>query len=206
MDHDRTVALVSGATGVTGNVIAKELAATPGYEVARLARNESRAKMAVDQIRRDTGNDAVRFIVADVPRHQSVQAAATNWHGPLHVLVNNVGIAPRKRETTPDDIELTFATNVLGYIWVTQAFRSCARCQCSQLLCRRFGSRRSRIQTPSVRQPSCIPAVQTSQSHDHSAAGCGICRRRNNSELLPPRQPFVGVEPQPWLWRLSISR
>lgn len=122
MGEDRTVALVSGATGVIGNVIARELAATSGYEVVLLARNESRAKMAADEIRRETGNDAVRILVADVSIHQSVQAAANNWQGPLHVLVNNAGIAPRKRDNTPDDIERTFATNVLGYVWVAQAF------------------------------------------------------------------------------------
>jgi retinol dehydrogenase-13 len=122
MGDDRTVALVSGATGVIGNAIAKELAATPGYEVVLLARDESRARKAADEIRRDGGNNSVRFIVADVSRRQSVQAAADDWEGPLHVLVNNAGVAPRKRETTPEDIELTFATNVLGYLWVTQAF------------------------------------------------------------------------------------
>ena len=122
MDNDRTIVLVSGATGVIGSVIAKELAAKSGYEVVLLARSEPRAKLAVEEIRRDTGNDAVRFIIADVSRRQSVQTAADNWDGPLHVLVNNAGVAPSKRETTPEDIELTFATNVLGYLWVTQAF------------------------------------------------------------------------------------
>jgi retinol dehydrogenase-13 len=122
MDDDRTLALVSGTTGVIGNVIANELAATPGYEVVLLARDKCRAKMAAVDIRRNAGNNAVRFIIADVARRQSVQAAADNWDGPLHVLVNNAGVAPRKRETTPEDIELTFATNVLGYLWVTQAF------------------------------------------------------------------------------------
>lgn len=48
--------------------------------------------------------------------------AGDDWEGPLHVLVNNAGVAPRRRETTPEDIELTFATNVLGYLWVTEAF------------------------------------------------------------------------------------
>ncbi len=122
MDDDRAVTLVSGATGVIGYTIAKALAATPGFEVVLLARDEVRAKVAVDAIRHVTGNDAVRFVVADIARRQSVQAAADNWEGPLHVLVNNAGIAPRKRETTPEGIELTFATNVLGYLWVTQAF------------------------------------------------------------------------------------
>ena len=122
MSADRTVALISGGTGVIGNAIAKELAATPGYEVVLLARDHDRAEQTADEIRRATGNDNVRFVLADVSRHHSVLAAANDWQGPLHVLVNNAGIAPRSRETTPEGIELTFATNVLGYLWVTDAF------------------------------------------------------------------------------------
>ena len=122
MSADRTVVLISGATGVIGNAIARELAATPGYEVVLLARNRDRAEQTADEIRRATGNDNVRFVLADVSRRRSIQAAADDWQGPLHVLVNNAGIAPRRRETTPEGIELTFATNVLGYLWVTDAF------------------------------------------------------------------------------------
>jgi retinol dehydrogenase-13 len=47
---------------------------------------------------------------------------ATRWHGPLHVLVNNAAVAPRRRQETPEGIELQFATNVLGYFWMIQAF------------------------------------------------------------------------------------
>lgn len=122
MSQERTVALVSGATGIIGKAIATELAATPGYEVALLARDPARAEAAVAEIRRASGNDAVRFILADVARRSSIDAAAGAWQGPLHVLVNNAGIAPRKRETTPEGIELTLATNVLAYLWVTEAF------------------------------------------------------------------------------------
>lgn len=122
MSDDRIVALVSGATGIIGNAIARELAATPGYEVVLLARDAGRAEKVADEIRRATGNDAVRFVLADVSRRQSVQAAADAWQGPLHVLVNNAGIALKHRQTTAEGIELNFATNVLGYLWVTQSF------------------------------------------------------------------------------------
>jgi NAD(P)-dependent dehydrogenase (short-subunit alcohol dehydrogenase family) len=39
------------------------------------------------------------------------------------VLVNNAAVAPRRREETPEGIELQFATNVLGYFWMITAFR-----------------------------------------------------------------------------------
>ena len=122
MDLDPTIVLVSGATGVIGNSIARELAMTPGYEVVLLARDADRANLTLERIRRDSGNDTVRVILADVSRHCTVRQAAKDWSGPLHVLVNVAGVAPRRRETTLEGIELTFATNVLGYFWVTQAF------------------------------------------------------------------------------------
>jgi len=123
VDSNKTVVLVTGATGVIGNAIARELAATPDYEIVLLARDAGRAKKAVDAIRRDTGNDNLRFVLADLSRHHAIRALADTWKGPLHVLVNDAGVAPRDREVTPENIELTFATNVLGYCWMTEAFR-----------------------------------------------------------------------------------
>ena len=118
----KTVVLITGATGVIGHAIANALAATPHYALVLLARDEGRATKAVDDIRRDTGNDDVRFVIADVSRRHSIQALAESWNGPLHVLVNAAGVAPRRREITAEGIELTFATNVLAYLWMAQAF------------------------------------------------------------------------------------
>jgi NAD(P)-dependent dehydrogenase (short-subunit alcohol dehydrogenase family) len=121
-ENDKTVALITGATGVIGHAISRALAATPNHAIVLLARDEGRAKTAVDAIRRETGNNDVRFVIADVCLRQSIQTLADSWSGPLHVLVNDAGVAPRRRETTADGIELTFATNVLGYLWMAQAF------------------------------------------------------------------------------------
>ena len=41
----------------------------------------------------------------------------------MHALVNNAAVPPRRREETPEGIELQFATNVLGYFWMITAFR-----------------------------------------------------------------------------------
>ena len=57
----KTVVLITGATGVIGNAIARALAATPDYALVLLARDEGRATKAVDAIRRDTGNGDVRL-------------------------------------------------------------------------------------------------------------------------------------------------
>jgi len=121
VEPQETVILVTGATGVIGNAIAQELATDPGVTLAIVARDRSRADKAVDAIREASGNDRLRSHLADLSRHDSIRALARSWQGPLHVLVNVAGVAPRKRELTPEGIERTFATNVLGYLWLTEA-------------------------------------------------------------------------------------
>ena len=116
------VAVVTGATGTIGKAIAQGIAEQPGYEVVLLARNEEKAGGAVRDIIQVTGNDRVRYELVDVSRRSSIQALAERWRGPLHVLVNNAGVTPRRRQETPEGIELQFATNVLGYFWMIQEF------------------------------------------------------------------------------------
>ena len=72
----------------------------------------------------------MRFELVDVSRRASIEALAARWSGPLHVLINNAAITPKRRQETPEGIELQFATNVLGYFWMIEAFtpilRECA--------------------------------------------------------------------------------
>ena len=116
------IAAVTGATGAIGKAIALGIAEKPGYEVILLARNEDKAKRAVQDITQATGNRQVRYELVDVSRRASIQALAERWRGPLHALVNNAAVTPRRRQETPEGIELQFATNVLGYVWMIQAF------------------------------------------------------------------------------------
>ena len=115
------VALVTGATGAIGQAIARQLAEQE-FAVVLVGRNESKARRAVDEIQRATGNSKVRYELVDLSRQASIQALAERWQGPLHVLVNNAGATPRSRQETPEGIEMQFATNVLGYFWMIQAF------------------------------------------------------------------------------------
>ncbi len=119
---DTHVAIVTGATGAIGKAIALGIAEEPGYEVVLLARNEGKARRAVRDIAQATGNNQVRYELVDVSRRASIQALADRWRGPLHVLVNNAAVTPRRRQETPEGIELQLATNVLGYLWMIQAF------------------------------------------------------------------------------------
>jgi NAD(P)-dependent dehydrogenase (short-subunit alcohol dehydrogenase family) len=95
--------------------------------VVLAARNEAKARQATQEIFQATGNEQVRYELVDLSRQASVQALAERWQGPLHVLVNNAGATPRTRRETPEGIELQFATNVLGYFWMIEAFSEVLR-------------------------------------------------------------------------------
>lgn len=120
MSKSPHVALVTGANGAIGKAIAEGLAAD-GLEVVLGCRNEKAGGKAVESIQRSTGNRAVRLELVDVSRRASIEALARRWQGPLDVLVNNAAIAPRRREETPEGIERQLATNVLGYLWMSEA-------------------------------------------------------------------------------------
>jgi len=116
------VALVTGATGAIGVAIARQLAEHAGYEVVLACRDESKAQRAVAEIQRATHNPRVRYVLVDVSRYASVQELVGQWQGPLHILINNTAASPRQRQETPEGIEVQFATNVLGYFWMTYVF------------------------------------------------------------------------------------
>jgi NAD(P)-dependent dehydrogenase (short-subunit alcohol dehydrogenase family) len=114
--------LVTGASGAIGKAIARQLAEHKAFEVVLACRDEKKARQTVTEIQHVTGNPNVRYEIVDVSRHSSVEGLVDRWRGPLHVLVNNAAASPRQRQETPEGIELQFATNVLGYFWMTQLF------------------------------------------------------------------------------------
>lgn len=115
--------LVTGATGAIGKAIARQLADWEGHQVVLTGRDEARTRQATEEIQRITGNNQVSYRLVDLSRQHEIIALAESWEGPLHVLVNNAGATPRTRQETPEGIELQFATNVLGYFWMIQAFQ-----------------------------------------------------------------------------------
>lgn len=116
-------ALITGATGKIGYAICHGLASTPNYDVVLLGRDEARTRQAAQRLQQETGNNNVRYELADVSREQQIYALAERWQGPLHILINNAAATPPRRQETPEGIELQFATNVLGYYWMIHAFR-----------------------------------------------------------------------------------
>lgn len=117
IDATGTVAVVTGATGGIGREIALGLSRL-GATVIIGARNLQRGNATREAIIAETGTtDRVLVLALDVADLGSVRAFVEafrqNFTG-LHVLVNNAGAWFTQRRESPDGIELTLATNVLG--------------------------------------------------------------------------------------------
>lgn len=123
-DPDRRVVLLTGATGAIGKAIALQIAVKPGYELVLLCRDKHRARQAVRDIQHCSANENVSYELVDLSSQNSIQELARIRQEPVHVLINNAAVTPRRRRETSDGIELQFATNVLGYFWMIQALRN----------------------------------------------------------------------------------
>ena len=119
--------LVTGATDGLGKRVARDLAST-GATLLLHGRSEERAGTAVREIREETGNDALRYYLADFSyldevRRMSEEVSAGHDH--LDVLVNNAGIGAGGRGDTERDLsrdghELRFAVNYLAPFLLTR--------------------------------------------------------------------------------------
>ena len=116
------IVLITGGNGAIGKAIARQIAAQEGHGVVLVCRDEEKARTAVADVRRAAGSDKVWYEIADVSRKASVAELAARWPGKLDVLINNAAVSPRRRQETREGIEQQWATNVLGYLWMSDAF------------------------------------------------------------------------------------
>ena len=115
------VALITGANTGIGLVTARELAAR-GAHVFIACRSLEKGQVAVDEIRTTTGNAQVEVLALDLGDFESVRQCAKAFLArdlPLHLLINNAGLAGAKG-LTKSGFELAFGTNHLGPFLFTQ--------------------------------------------------------------------------------------
>jgi dehydrogenase/reductase SDR family member 12 len=94
-----------------------------GAHVRLVVRDAGRGARAKARIEQETGATDVRVETCDISSLASVRALADRIlarDDPVHVLVHNAGVLPPTRRESPDGIELTFATNVLGPYLLTE--------------------------------------------------------------------------------------
>jgi NAD(P)-dependent dehydrogenase (short-subunit alcohol dehydrogenase family) len=115
------VALVTGATGGLGRAIATALA-REGATVVVVGRSTARAEQAVRDISAVVPAATLEPLACDLSLQASIRSAAREFlsrHDRLHVLVNAAGVFRKERHVTPEGLEATFATNVMGYFLLT---------------------------------------------------------------------------------------
>ena len=113
--------LVTGATTGIGRVTALELAHM-GANVVIAGRDPAKCALTANDIREESGNPAVDFLVADLSSQEEVRRLANEFrerHQHLDVLVNNAGAIHMSRRKSVDGIEMTFALNHLSYFLLT---------------------------------------------------------------------------------------
>ena len=116
--------LITGPTSGVGKEAALQLAEL-GAEVILACRDLKKGQKLASEITRKAGAAPAVVIHADTSSQDSIRALAREFrrrYRRLDVLINNAAVS---RGTLPkvnsvDGIELTFATNVLGYFLLTQ--------------------------------------------------------------------------------------
>lgn len=120
-DMTGRVCVVTGANAGIGRVTAAELARA-GAHVILACRSRSKTEPVVEAIQVETGSDTVEMIELDLASLASVRSSAEALLArdlPLHVLVNNAGLAGQ-RGSTSDGFELAFGVNHLGHYLFTR--------------------------------------------------------------------------------------
>jgi len=115
------VVMVTGATSGLG-LAAAEGFARLGATVWLLVRSEARGEQARAAVLERSGTKDVHIGLCDLSDLDSVRQFAERFATQaerLDVLVNNAGVLPARRTMSPNGIELTFATNVLGPFLLT---------------------------------------------------------------------------------------
>ncbi len=114
--------VITGPTSGIGKEIAEQLAAL-GADLVLACRDVNAGARTAAEIARRTGSKSCTVMHIDTSSRASIREFAQHFrsrHPRLDVLVNNAGIHRTQRHTSADGIELTFATNVLGYHLVTR--------------------------------------------------------------------------------------
>jgi dehydrogenase/reductase SDR family protein 13 len=112
--------LVTGANTGIGLATTRALAAR-GARIWLGCRSEAKTRQVIGQIVEETGNTALHFLALDLGSLSSVRSCAAAFLStgePLHVLINNAGIAG-KRGMTDSGFELAFGTNHIGPFLLT---------------------------------------------------------------------------------------
>ena len=114
-DLDGRTFLVTGANTGIGKETARALAVR-GATLVLACRSQEKGRAAIEEIAAQTGNRRLELVALDLGDFASVRACAEDVLArdqPLHVLINNAGLAG-SRGMTSSGFEIAFGTNHVG--------------------------------------------------------------------------------------------
>ena len=118
--HNKFI-MITGATSGIGQAAAQALAAQ-GHEILIVGRNPAKTEGVAKQIREQTSNQAVHFLLADFSDleqiHHLAEQVKTQFPK-LDVLVNNAGAYFNRRQRMSGGVEKTFFVNHLAPFLLT---------------------------------------------------------------------------------------
>lgn len=113
--------LITGANTGIGRVTALELARR-GAHVFVAGKSRERTQPLIDEVKAISGAGPIEWLSLDLADFDSVRACAAEYlarHIPLHILINNAGVAASKG-LTKDGYEMAFGVNHLGHFLLTK--------------------------------------------------------------------------------------
>ncbi|MGI9331145.1 MAG: SDR family oxidoreductase [Gammaproteobacteria bacterium] len=122
--HGKTVLITGTASGM-GRIAARRLAEL-GAQLILVDQDLPNGQAGYEEIRRETGNQAVEFIACDVTDFSQVRRLCSDVstrYERLDVLINNAGITESVRRESVNGYEMTMATNFLGPFLITSLLR-----------------------------------------------------------------------------------
>jgi NAD(P)-dependent dehydrogenase (short-subunit alcohol dehydrogenase family) len=120
VDMAGRICVVTGATRGIGRATAQGLAEL-GATMVLIARRREDGEKAAHEIAARAGTTP-DVVPADLSSQTSIRRAAADLqrrYPRLHVLINNAGVIPQRRETTVDGLEMQLAVNHLAYFLLT---------------------------------------------------------------------------------------
>jgi len=118
----RGTAVVTGANSGVGHSVAG-LLVEAGFRVVLVCRSAERGGAAREQLAARASSAAPELEVTDLSDPGAVRDLGERLvrrHDRIDVLVNNAGVYRARLERTPDDLEVTMATNHLGHFVLTR--------------------------------------------------------------------------------------